>query len=227
MTANLYVGAADPAAVVRLVRERDVDVLSLQELTPQALRRLDAAGLRRTMPHRSLAVGGPFGTNGSAVLSRRPLTAIPDADGALPAQPAAVVALLGGPRVRVQAVHPPPPISGDAVRRWRAALAELPAAGDPEVADVLAGDFNATLDHRELRAVLGRGYRDAAAALGAGLRPTWPAGRRLGRLTIDHVLADERATPLGFTVHTLPGTDHRAVVAELALPAAGPPRRRG
>ena len=38
------------------------------------------------------------------------------------------------------------------------------------------------------------------------------------RLTIDHVLADERIAPLALTVHTLPGTDHRALVAELALP---------
>ena len=59
---------------------------------------------------------------------------------------------------------------------------------------------------------------DVADALGAGLRPTWPADRRLGRLTIDHVLADERIAPRALTVHTLPRTDHRALVAELALP---------
>ena len=34
---------------------------------------------------------------------------------------------------------------------------------------ILAGDFNATLDHPELRALLDRGYVDAADAAGAGL----------------------------------------------------------
>ena len=40
---------------------------------------------------------------------------------------------------------------------------------------ILAGDFNATLDHPELRAVLDRGYVDAADAASGGLKPTWPA----------------------------------------------------
>ena len=63
-------------------------------------------------------------------------------------------------------------------------------AGPPRV---LAGDFNATLDHAELRRLLDRGYRDAAEQAGVALRPTWPAGKSLPTLvTIDHVLADPR-----------------------------------
>ena len=58
----------------------------------------------------------------------------------------------------------------------------------------LAGDFNATLDHAELRRVLDRGYRDAAEQAGVALRPTWPTGKRIlpTLVTIDHVLADRR-----------------------------------
>ena len=83
---------------------------------------------------------------------------------------------------------------------------------------ILAGDFNATLDHAELRRLIATGYVDAASIVGEGLRPSWPVGRLLPPVTIDHVLADRRCGVRGVEVHTLPGSDHRAVIAELQIP---------
>jgi endonuclease/exonuclease/phosphatase family metal-dependent hydrolase len=104
------------------------------------------------------------------------------------------------------------------VRSWRHDMRALSAAGGALL--VLAGDFNATLDHAELRRPIGTGYEDAAEQVGAGLRPTWPVGgRRRLPVTIDHVLAGERAGVRRVATHTLPRTDHRAFVAELVLPA--------
>lgn len=65
------------------------------------------------------------------------------------------------------------------------------------------------------------GYRDAAATVGAGLKPTWPVGRRLPPVTIDHVLADERCGVQSVQTFTVPGTDHRALLADLVLPEEG------
>ena len=71
----------------------------------------------------------------------------------------------------------------------------------------MAGDFNATLDHRELRALLDRGWIDAADAVGAGLTWTWPALRRRALpLTIDHVLVDRRVRVEEVTVVKVPGS---------------------
>ena len=79
---------------------------------------------------------------------------------------------------------------------------------------ILAGDFNATLDHRELRRLVGTGYEDAAAEAGAGLRGTWPdRGPFLPVFTIHHVLADARCGVVGG-----PGAARRR---------HGPPRRAG
>ena len=98
--------------------------------------------------------------------------------------------------------------------------ARLPPATPDGRLRILAGDFNATLDHAELRRVLDTGYQDAAAQVGAGLHGTWPHGRRFPPpVTIDHVLADERLGVRAVSIHTIPGTDHRAVLAELELPA--------
>jgi endonuclease/exonuclease/phosphatase family metal-dependent hydrolase len=39
-------------------------------------------------------------------------------------------------------------------------------------------------------------------------------------VVIDHVLVDRRIGVRGVSVHAVAGSDHRAVVAELSLPAA-------
>ncbi|HYF28123.1 MAG TPA: endonuclease/exonuclease/phosphatase family protein, partial [Baekduia sp.] len=135
------------------------------------------------------------------------------------AQPAGRLIVPGAPLpVAVQAVHPRPPISGASEPDWRATLRDLAGPG-PGVLRILAGDFNATLDHRELRAVLDRGYVDAADATGDGLRPTWPVGRRRPPITIDHLLVDARVAVREVQLHELRGSDHRVLVARLQLPA--------
>ena len=123
----------------------------------------------------------------------------------------AIVALL----LRRRAAAPTP----GSVGIWDADLHALPPADSHGPLRILAGDFNATLDHADLRRVLAGGYEDAASVVGAGLRPTWPTGRLVPpTVAIDHVLADERAGVRAVSVHGLPGTDHRAVLAELVLP---------
>jgi endonuclease/exonuclease/phosphatase family metal-dependent hydrolase len=37
-------------------------------------------------------------------------------------------------------------------------------------------------------------------------------------LTLDHVLVDRSCAVLGCSVHVVPGSDHRAVFAEIQLP---------
>ena len=37
-------------------------------------------------------------------------------------------------------------------------------------------------------------------------------------LTLDHVLADRSCAVLAYSVHVVPGSDHRAVYAEIQLP---------
>jgi endonuclease/exonuclease/phosphatase family metal-dependent hydrolase len=84
---------------------------------------------------------------------------------------------------------------------------------------VLSGDFNATLDLAEFRALVVRGYRDAADAAGKGLEPTWPVGQTLPpTIAIDHVVADRRLGIAAYGVLDLPGSDHRAIYARLVLP---------
>jgi endonuclease/exonuclease/phosphatase (EEP) superfamily protein YafD len=219
MTSNLYLGQADAAALMRIAREHDVDVLSVQELRPGLMRRLDRAGAKALFPERVLDPRER--ASGSGVFSRTPLAVVDTRTNRTGhAEPEVSLTVAGAPAVRVKAVHPAPPVNPSAAPSWRDALAALPASDSRGDVQILAGDFNATLDHPELRDLLGRGYTDAADAVGAGLKWTWPALRR-GRalpLTIDHVLVDKRVKVEKVTVVRVPGSDHRAVIAVLRLP---------
>ena len=130
--------------------------------------------------------------------------------------------LPSGQSVQLACIHaapPKPPWSPGAAARWRSQLSALPAPGDSP--RILAGDFNATLDHAQFRRLLRHGYLDAASQAGRGLSFTWgpQPGRRLALLAIDHVLIDRRCAVVTTSVHWLTGTDHRALYAELRLPA--------
>jgi endonuclease/exonuclease/phosphatase (EEP) superfamily protein YafD len=83
---------------------------------------------------------------------------------------------------------------------------------------IVAGDFNATLDHSVFRHAI-TGCADAAERTGEGLAGTWPS--RFPRFVgpqIDHVLVTRGITPETLSVVDLPGSDHRAVVSRLRLP---------
>ena len=215
MTSNLYAGRGDAERVMALVRRYDVDVLNLEELTPDALERLDAAGASEALPTR--AVEPRDGGRGNGILARHRLRRIDV--WSQPREPGVDVSLPGGGvPLRVRVVHPFPPLRPASAREWRDHLDALPPAADAGGPAVLAGDFNATLDHRAFRSLLDRGWTDAADAVGEGLRPTWPVGRRILGLTIDHVLVGGGIRVRAVHVHEIPGSDHRAVVAELVLP---------
>ncbi|MUL42380.1 endonuclease/exonuclease/phosphatase family protein [Streptomonospora sp. PA3] len=217
LSANVYYGLADPEALVRLVHEHGVDVLSLQELTPQSDDALTRAGLRGPLPYDvTEAAPGPVG---GAVYSAHPVEKVGGtARNDYFAMPRARVEVPGAPSVEVVSAHAIPPSGPAAIPAWQDSLRQLPDARPDGALRVLAGDFNATLDHAEFRALLETGYIDAADATGAGWAPTWSAEGSLPGVTIDHVLVDRRAQVRRTSVHSLPDTDHRAVLTELVLP---------
>ncbi|WP_210407833.1 endonuclease/exonuclease/phosphatase family protein [Allokutzneria sp. NRRL B-24872] len=209
-TSNALHSNVDPKALVELVRAQRVDVLAVQELGPKGVRLLDEAGMRELMPHREL-----HPEIDTSIYSRLPLSA-----GGLVNQPTTwpqttATVMVGGHPVRVIGVHTLWPVEKPA--SWTADLRALRAEAGPNV--VMLGDFNATLDHTPMRELLAAGLSDAHAELGRGWAPTWPADRPV--IQIDHVLHGRSLRAVSASEHTLPGTDHRAVVAELAYQAEG------
>jgi endonuclease/exonuclease/phosphatase (EEP) superfamily protein YafD len=218
MSANLRLGHGDAEAVMRLADDHDVDILCLQEVTTASMAALDAAGARERLPDRVVeprddGMGNALLAPAGAMVERR-------SDPSAAPQPEAVLRVPGATNLRVRSVHPYPPLDRGHDRTWRDTLRGLPSAGGDgrDGLRILAGDFNATLDHRELRRLIARGYVDAADAVGAGLRPTWRmSGLGLG-LTIDHVLADRRIAVQRYEIAEIPDSDHRALLVWLLIP---------
>lgn len=217
LTANLAGGRGDAGTIVDLARRLNVDVLSLQELTWLERDRLEAAGLAKLLPYQVVQPEN-WGADGSGVYARLPLrerTGVFQPVGHH--MPVVEVALPGGSAVQVVVVHPVAPVPST-VAEWEAGVATLPpAAPATGLPRILAGDFNASLDHAVFRRLLATGYTDAAASTGQGLAPTWGPRRLPPLLTLDHVLTDSRAGAAGVHVYDIPGSDHRAVFADLRV----------
>jgi endonuclease/exonuclease/phosphatase (EEP) superfamily protein YafD len=223
-TANLRDGDAEPAALAAAIRQARPDIISLQEAGPRNVAALRAAGILRTYPFREQ--NSAEGLLSNITLSRWPLVARHDDFAVTHRWPSLRVV---GKGIEFYDFHSRSPTTPGRVAEWKLALASLPGAvsgGGERVAGpgdrraplrVIAGDFNATIDHRAFRALLARGYVDAGSVTGNGLDWTWSIGR-LTRLVIDHVLTPPSVAVTSYRVVDLPGSDHNAVIVGLRLP---------
>lgn len=214
---NLHRGGADPAEVIGLATSRDVDLIVLTEASPQAVESLNEAGLERLYPE---SVESAPGFRGTGIWSRWPLRPRERRADTPSNRVFATVDAPDSIPFELVAVHPPAPTGPRSTTEWGRELDRLPVAGTRDLPLVLAGDFNATLDHVRLRRLIDTGYRDAGAVTGRGLSFTWPSRlRSRPPVTIDHILAERGIGFSDYDVEPVTGTDHRAVYAELVLPA--------
>jgi endonuclease/exonuclease/phosphatase (EEP) superfamily protein YafD len=218
LTANLLAGAADERAVLDLARRRNVDLVAFQEFTPGAERELDAAGIADVLPYR--AAYPVEGVAGSAVFSRHPLRdpGVRTQRGGF-RQAYATVLLDSVRTIEFESVHPMAPHARHTTPLWRQNLDAQPRATPNGPIRVLAGDFNATLDHAALRRLIDSGYRDAAGVTGDGLRHTWPYDEKwyVPGVALDRVLVDRRVGVRVVETHRTPRSDHKALYAELVI----------
>lgn len=214
VTANVLVRngrTADVAATLGALRP---DVLVILELSPALARALEDAPALAHLSHRLVDLHDGAGAFGSAILSRYPLA---DEDvgrfGGFPLL-SATVGTPGRPTT-LYAVHTLQPLAGLGVLQRQ--LDELgrraDATGGPLI---MAGDFNATRQHRPFRQLLDHGLRDAHLQRGRGLARTWPMDKPGPPFALlDHVLVSEELVVRDVAEATIPGSDHGAVVAEL------------
>jgi endonuclease/exonuclease/phosphatase (EEP) superfamily protein YafD len=215
VTANLYVRNPDPASTGRALRAAQPDVLVVPELTAAGLVGLRAAGLLEDLPH---AVVELEQDEAVGLFSRLPLSDVDLRRTGGRVLPRATVTV-GGHDVRLLTSHPLPPISLFTAL-WRRSLVDLAAeVRAQELPVVVAGDLNADRDHALFRRLLDTGLRDAHDQRGRGLARTWPASLPL--LHLDHVLVRDgpgaRLAVLSVEELQVPGSDHLAVVADVAL----------
>jgi len=214
MTSNLLKGGADTAAVMNQVRDRDVDLLVVNEITESSLAAMDAAGLKTLLPFREGRPGVDGTVAGTMVFSNEPTELVDSLDTAMGSL------VVDTDDLRLFAVHPSTPVSP---AMWRDDHATILAAVDDHDPDLMVGDFNATPDQAPMRALEDAGYRDSVELTNGGFQPTWPVNGAFGALgllgplaPIDHVLVSDDWAVTETETAELDGSDHMPVIATVA-----------
>ncbi|HEY2130090.1 MAG TPA: endonuclease/exonuclease/phosphatase family protein [Streptosporangiaceae bacterium] len=217
LTLNVKRGRANADAVLRTLRQYQVDILAVQEMTADWLDAIQQAGVTEVLPF-SQADPRP-GSGGGGLWTRWPLTPLAPVPGMKNAAPRARIEPAAGQPVTVTVVHPAAPVNRQE-QRWQRDLETIRSAlAEATGPQLVAGDFNASRDHRVFRDILRSGFVDCADAAQQRHWPgfTWPADRRYPPLMrLDHVLGSRA----GCVVHQartmrIPGTDHRGLLAVL------------
>lgn len=216
LTVNSLRGEVDALALVEAATTADADLLVVEETTPGELATLERGGLAEGWPYRA---GQPqAGVDGTMVFSRLRLGRAERIATTMDSWAVTVSTDTGD--LRLLAVHVWPPT---APARWRADHHAIRVAAPG--ADLVVGDLNATPDHQPVQVLAALGLRSVAELANEGWQPTWPANgeqRVLGvglppLVQIDHVLVGERLAALSTRTVAIDGTDHLAVVAEVAF----------
>lgn len=224
LSSNLRYGQADPASFVRLA-EQNADVITVAELTAEAVQRFASAGIGETFPYSHLMPAPRAG--GIGIWSRYRLTPLTVPRRRNVTMPAARIDFPGAEfQPLVAGMHVMSPVAGDqnTVDDWRYGMAGAKAQLDNFAREagagavIISGDYNSTPDMRQFRDLLTNGYRDAVQQLGAGFAPTFRADTWLPPLiTIDHVLTRNAAAACIRSV-SVKGSDHRALLATVKVP---------
>ncbi|MEB0288269.1 endonuclease/exonuclease/phosphatase family protein [Cryobacterium sp. 10I1] len=223
VSANVLLDNTELATLAGELVATDADVIVLEEVTPEHLATLAASPLWAAYPERIL--DALPGYHGSAIFSRLPIEDGGPIDVAGSPMLEARIHTPAG-LVRIIDVHAVAPVTSENTVLWRGQYAELAriAASDTGTL-ILAGDFNATLDHAPLRRLVATGLRDAFVESGRGFGATWPRwdGVVPPLMRLDHVLVSQQVTVVAVTDQTSAGSDHRRLVVDLALPSSQSP----
>ncbi|WP_233209282.1 endonuclease/exonuclease/phosphatase family protein [Mycobacterium sp. ENV421] len=225
LSSNLRKGQADATPFVTLAKT-SADVVTASELTPEAAQAFSRAGMGEAFPYAVLFPAPDSG--GIGLWSRYPLTPTsPTINGDLLTAVAhvAVPGVSTAPLIASVHIISPLAFGQISVDRWEVGIADAKSlldgfssnAGRASV--IVAGDFNTTPDIQQFRELLTNGYRDAADQAGVGFVPTFPADSALPPvLAIDHVIT-RGATATSLKATDVPGSDHRALLVTVRLPA--------
>ena len=212
VTANSSFRNTIPDEWARALVALDADVIVVQEY-PHAIRdALWRAGVRERYPWQSVSLR-PYSA-GVAMFSRLAMrgTSVPTfgEDGI------AASVKVGDRWMRILNVHTAALPDRSA---WRDSFSDLERyLVDQPAPLIAAGDFNATLWHQPMRQLLDGPLRDAHADRHRALATTWPVGKPGAPFALlDHVLVTSTIDVRSVAERTLPGSDHRAVVADLLV----------
>ncbi|MFE5643855.1 endonuclease/exonuclease/phosphatase family protein [Rhodococcus sp. NPDC056516] len=214
MSINVAKGAADVDAVVEAARLHKVDAVAVQELTPAFAAALEAAGMPDIFPFN--VIRPDHDARGTGLWSRLPISEPRQLNGFGFACVAGTIEFKNA-KYDVVATHITAPIQDHDSTSWITDLARVRALLDTNPNPVIvAGDFNATIDHRQFRDLLHDGTQDAARQAGRSYKGTFPANWSWPPFAaLDHILVPPELTTTAFETVEITHSDHLAIVSTL------------
>ena len=204
--------------MLNTIKTESPDVLLVLELTPSLHRELSRL---ENMQH---FAGQPSESAfGIGVYSRFSITdaAIEQLGVALSPTVRAELQINEEMQVTVRGLHPPAPVSAGWWRKRKKQTDALLIVTDDRAGPlIVAGDLNTTPWSGGLWSKFAeKGLYDTRIGYGTGT--TWPAGLWPLRIPIDHVLVSNEFSVNDRRVVPVPGSDHDAIVVDLALTTIG------
>lgn len=216
--ANISQSNHQPREIAGEIRRDHPTVVTLEEMTPQALAYLRHSGV--LAGYRWHIADPRPGPAGEGLWSKVPLTGPLTWDNETQAEIGATLHPAGGPAIHVAVVHEYAPSGSHyAPLVWRTQLAAIRQHLAHMARPLLvAGDFNATSDMRPFQRILRLGLSDTAVERGDGWEMTWPNNVRPLPcfFRIDHVLVSRQLVPASYRLGDGGGSDHRSLLVSIA-----------
>jgi endonuclease/exonuclease/phosphatase (EEP) superfamily protein YafD len=216
MTENVYFGNPDYSAISAEIGAVDPDVLFLQEFSQRLEVQLRADGIEDRYPYRHTALENRY--YGVALYSKLPLGDVSVVEGGGRPYIRATVQV-GDQTVTLYDLHPTSPGFGrNVAANWNNGWEAISTALDAEPGLVIAaGDLNMDQHHRWYHKLKSIGFVESHEERGRGSATTWPQGRKLRRIRIDHVFHSKGIVCLSIREGRGQGSDHKPVIAVLAI----------
>lgn len=212
MLMNILASNGNAERVLAAIKAADPDLLLLEEVTPKWAKKLASLDY----PYRVADVRDDC--FGIMLLSRYPLSntnVIFVGTAGVPTLTADVYLPQG--EISLIGTHPLPPFNAEYSRHRNAQLAALPEVVSWQKNPVLLiGDLNSSPWSFYFKRLLKQsGLKNSMQ--GFGFQPSWPAGFRLMRIPIDHVLHDEDIVIHNRAVGGNVGSDHLPVIVDFTV----------
>ena len=202
--ANIYSGNRDLPRLVSWLEQEPVQILGVLEVAPHHLNALKQLGFAY------LSAEPQDGNFGLALLFQEEPVSVQtlDSDTQFPS------ILAEFQDYRVLLTHPMPPLSGKAREMGDEQIQRLAKLiSKTEKPTIVLGDFNSTGWDARSSPLEEVGLRDARQ--GFGIVPTWPVGKTLMQIPIDHILVPETWGVSKLARGPEIGSDHYPLRAEL------------
>jgi len=209
-----------PEALLLELERLDADVLLLQEVSNLWEQALEEHRFLASHPHHYLVTRED--SFGSAILSRVELLEVDEYSLAGLPQTRALLQL-GDRRVSLLNVHTLPPRLAEYIPGHLEALDSLVrwAEGKRAESFIIAGDFNST-PYSRFSSRMREHAADAWELAGTGYGHTAPNGMfPLPPTRLDHIFLSRDLTPVSVSVGSGQGSDHRPLIADVAVRTAG------